>query len=131
MRHGTEPEKETPELDTSQIILNQENTFSEETFETTIGASPLEPYFQKRIPNSGEFNITEKQWIELKSSQKGRCFSNSNWENIICDGVKDANPFCVYMFKWHKVSVASERISTAKPLFVGKVSVNFQIAKMF
>lgn len=26
MRHGTEPEKETPELDTSQIILNQENS---------------------------------------------------------------------------------------------------------
>lgn len=129
MRHGTEPEKETPELDTSQIILNQENSFSEETFETTIGASPLEPYFQKRIPNSGEFNITEKQWIELKSSQKGRCFSNSNWENIICDGVKDANPFCVYMFKWHKVSVASERISTAKPLFRGEGICKFPDCK--
>lgn len=65
----------------------------------------------------------------MKSSQKGRCFSNSNWENIICDGVKDANPFCVYMFKWHKVSVASERISTAKPLFRGEGICKFPDCK--
>lgn len=129
LSHETELEKETSELDTSQNILNQENSFSEETFEATIGASPLEPYFQKTIPNSGEFNISEKQWIELKSSQKGRCFSNSNWENIICDGVKDANPFCVYMFKWHKVSVASERMSTAKPLFRGEGICKFPDCK--
>ena len=107
-------------LDRIRNTESKENSFSEKTLETTVGVSLLDPFFKRTVPRSGHFYISEEQWKKLKTSQNGRCFSSCNWENIICDGIKDANPFCVYMFKWHKVSVASERKSSAKPVFRGE-----------
>ena len=47
----------------------------------------------------------------IKSQPKWSIFFPScNWKNIISEGIKDANSFCVYTFKWHKVSVANERM---------------------
>ena len=42
-------------------------------------------------------------------------FLSCNWKNIMKD--QDANSFCVYMFKWHKVSVANERMFRREGIF--------------
>lgn len=42
-------------------------------------------------------------------------FFSCNWKNIMKD--QDANSFCVYMFKWHKVSVANERMFRREGIF--------------
>jgi hypothetical protein len=105
------------------------NPFSRETLEDVVGVTSLESYFTKTVPESGHFFISEDKWTKLKEGQVGRCFSSSEWENIICDGIKGYNPYCVYMFRWHKVSIAKKRKMLTKPIFRGEAICKFPECK--
>ncbi|CAG2251452.1 unnamed protein product [Mytilus edulis] len=69
-------------------------------------------------------------WKKLSNSQRNRCLQKGSWEHIVSEGIKRYNPYCVYMFRWHRVSVARIRArQKCAPLFSGEAECKFKDCK--
>ena len=68
-----------------------------------------ENIFTYQLPEQGSFIFPQNEWRELRLKQKGRQFPRNEWEHIIMEGIKTSNPFCVFVFKHHNVTVARNR----------------------
>ena len=103
------------------------NDISRETCEVSLGRKIPGKFFEASVPGSGYFYISDQDWMKMCKTQRGRCFSTGTWEHIIEYGIKQSNPYCVYMFKWHRVSTAQKRKrKQSAPLFRGEGVCKFK-----
>lgn len=74
-----------------------------------------------RVPKMTTFQFPKVIWHQLIRTKKGRCLGSGEWESAFMERLKQSNPYCAIMFKWHKVSTARVRHGKG-PLFsaVGK-----------
>lgn len=104
---------DSPESKTNKehfiVAPGKAENFSKSTIESTIGMSVPDNLFEKDVPTVCSFVITDQVWSSLCKGQKKRCFKSGTWEHIISNGIKSINPYCVYMFKWHKVTIAKHK----------------------
>ncbi|CAC5390125.1 unnamed protein product [Mytilus coruscus] len=115
------------------IDTDKENTdscpkLSQNTLEAMFGSAVIGKYFESRVPSKGSFSISPSQWSSLCSNRRGRYLARGSWEHIIASGIKSINPYCLYMFKYHKVSIAS-RTPKNTALFRGEGECKFRDCK--
>ena len=63
-----------------------------------------EKRFEYKLPTHSNFNVRPSDWLSLKSEQKGRCFKSGTWQHVFLQGVTLYNPYCSFIFLYHKVS---------------------------
>ena len=78
--------------------------------------------FKHSLEKQTCFDLTEKDWLSLRKSQKKRCFKAGTWQHIFLNGVKFSNPYCSFVFRYHKVALP---LSNSKVLFTAKAVCQF------
>ena len=90
----------------------------------------IEDILQVKIPNSkfeftlqplASFTISHAEWNTLRNTQRKRCFKRGFWQPIFLKGVSTINPYCCFIFLYHKVS----EISRSHVTFSAKAKCKF------
>lgn len=66
-------------------------------------------YFEKQIPKCGRFSLCSTKWKTALSSVKGRQIQKGRWHHIMNEGIKQYNPYCVFMIRRHQINVSKHR----------------------
>lgn len=83
---------------------------SKDTISSILGVSIPNDFFTYKLPRkSFKFDFDPKVFRKLKSAQVKRCFAYNSWQKYFLEGIRESNPYCVFMFKYHSVSSAKLR----------------------
>eukprot|EP00919_Chromeraceae_sp_WS-2016_P040605 GHVR01096919.1.p1 GENE.GHVR01096919.1~~GHVR01096919.1.p1 ORF type:complete len:120 (+),score=1.56 GHVR01096919.1:195-554(+) len=64
-------------------------------------------------PNYANFTVDRDSWTQLRKSQgqgsDNRRFLNQAWMQIMKNGLRHSNPYCIFGFRKHRVKVVNSR----------------------
>ena len=80
-----------------------------ETIGSILGKEINYEYFTYKLPSSAEFNIHVDSWTALFARKSGKCLPKNEWQQLILPGIEVSNPYCVFNFSRHQVSVSQLR----------------------
>ena len=103
-----------------------EGPIDKDTLENILKCSIPEEYFTHSLPSKASFSMDKSDWKCLKKTQQGRTFKKGSWQHIFMQGYKKSNPYCVFAFKYHKVTEAKIRKQKVSPIFVAKGYCKFE-----
>lgn len=89
---------------------------SESPYISTDSSKAEDKFFKCSLPQQPcFFFIDQKEWQQLRKSQKGRLFKGLQWTNVISKGIKSIHPYCSFVFRRH--SVKTQQSQTQAPIF--------------
>ena len=79
--------------------------------------------FNFQLPECASFCIPSETWCQLKKTQRGRHFARGAWQHIFVNRIKESNPYCSFVFKYHKVNKEYNKANSA--LFTARAACQF------
>ena len=84
--------------------------FSKESISSVLGCQiPESDFFTAEIKSTAKFELQTGVFDALYKDRKNRCFKRGSWQKYFVDGLKQSNPYCVFSFQHHQISIAENR----------------------
>ena len=102
---------ETEESDIDSDSRDEvDSRFSKQTISSVLGCEiPDSDFFSKDINSTAQFELKMGVFDALYKERKDRCFKKGTWQKYFVDGLKQSNPYCVFSFQHHQISIAEKR----------------------
>ena len=105
--------------------LDDDFPISRETMEICLERPIPDKYFTAGLPSTAVFTICSSHWESIKTMFSGnenksaRGLPRGTWQHFFTPGLKQSNPYCVLMFRRHRVStkILDTSVSSTVPLF--------------
>ncbi|XP_026012681.1 uncharacterized protein LOC113015007 isoform X3 [Astatotilapia calliptera] len=108
------PELKQPGVSPSQSSTSLEKDWSRNSTNTSDSSNAEEEFYKCSLPQQPcFFFIDQKDWQDIKKTQKGRLFKSMQWTNVVATGIKSVHPFCSFGFKRHTIKTSQSHSKTA------------------